>query len=47
MDDYTQHFHATKVPAGFQYNSAENQEWVGVDEIRSLIVKHVDSDFKV
>jgi len=47
MDDYTKHFHAIKVPAGFQYNSAENQEWVGVDEIRSLIVKHVDSDFKV
>ncbi len=47
MNDYTKHFNATKVPAGFQYNSAENQEWVGVDEIRSLIVKHVDSDFKV
>jgi len=47
MDEYTKHFHAIKVPAGFQYNSAENQEWVGVDEIRSLIVKHVDSDFKV
>lgn len=47
MDDYKKHFNAAKVPVGFQYNSAENQEWVGVDEIRSLIVKHVDSDFKV
>jgi len=47
MNDYTNHFNAIKVPAGFQYSSAENQEWVGVDEIRSLIIKHVDSDFKV
>ncbi len=47
MNDYINHFNAAKVPDGFQYNSAENTEWVGVDEIRSLIVKYVDSEFKV
>jgi UDP-N-acetylglucosamine 4,6-dehydratase (inverting) len=47
IDSYTKEFNASKVPIGFQYNSGENTEWVGVDEIRSLIIKHVDSDFKV
>ena len=47
IDSYIKEFNASKVPIGFQYNSAENQEWVGVDEIRSLIIKYVDSDFKV
>ena len=47
IDSFKKEFNASKVPIGFQYNSAENQEWVGVDEIRSLIIKYVDSDFKV
>ena len=47
IDSYIKEFNASKVPIGFQYNSAENQEWVGVEEIRSLIIKYVDSDFKV
>jgi FlaA1/EpsC-like NDP-sugar epimerase len=47
IDSYTKEFNANKVPIGFQYNSGENTDWVGVDEIRSLIIKHVDSDFKV
>jgi FlaA1/EpsC-like NDP-sugar epimerase len=47
IDSYTKEFNASKVPIGFQYNSGENTDWVGVDEIRSLIIKHVDSDFKV
>ena len=47
IDSFKKEFNASKVPIGFQYNSAENQEWVGVEEIRSLIIKYVDSDFKV
>jgi FlaA1/EpsC-like NDP-sugar epimerase len=47
MNDYIDHFNAAKVPVGFQYNSAENTEWVGVDEIRFLIKKHVDENFVV
>jgi UDP-N-acetylglucosamine 4,6-dehydratase len=35
------------VPIGFEYNSGANDEWVTVDEIRSLIKEHVDPDFEV
>jgi FlaA1/EpsC-like NDP-sugar epimerase len=45
--DWTENFKATKVPYGFKYNSATNPEWLSVDEIRSLIKKHVDPNFKV
>lgn len=47
IQDYIKHFKATIVPQGFQYNSGENKEWVGVDEIRKLIVEHVDASFTV
>jgi len=47
IDSFKKEFSASKVPIGFQYNSSENTDWVGVDEIRSLIIKYVDSDFKV
>ncbi|GAA4430969.1 hypothetical protein GCM10023188_18080 [Pontibacter saemangeumensis] len=45
--DFVSHFDAKKVPQGFRYNSGENTEWVGVDEIRELIEEHVDPSFKV
>jgi UDP-N-acetylglucosamine 4,6-dehydratase (inverting) len=45
LQEYIKHFNAKLVPQGFQYNSGENKEWVGVDEIRKLIVEHVDSSF--
>ena len=45
IDSYIKEFNASKVPIGFQYNSAENTDWVGVDEIRSLIKTHVDENF--
>lgn len=47
MDDFIKHNSAVKVKEGFQYNSGENDQWVGVEELRSLIVKHVDADFVV
>lgn len=47
MQDYVTHFNAKPVPQGFQYNSGENKEWVGVDEMRKLIKEHVDADFVV
>ncbi|MFT4753481.1 MAG: UDP-N-acetylglucosamine 4,6-dehydratase [Salibacteraceae bacterium] len=37
LDDYTKHFKAVKVPQGFCYNSGDNAEWVGVEELRELI----------
>lgn len=47
LEEYKKHFNAKSVPLGFQYNSGENKEWVGVEELRDLIIKHVDSEFKV
>lgn len=44
-----QHFltsnNATKVVDGFSYNSLNNTEWLTVEELRSLIKEHVDSNF--
>ncbi len=36
IDDYIAHFNAKAVKQGFQYNSGENNEFIGVDEIRKL-----------
>lgn len=44
---FTKHFNATRVPQGFSYNSGTNKEWVGVEEIRTLIKEHVDTAFEV
>lgn len=44
-----QHFltsnNATKVVDGFSYNSLNNTEWLTVEELRSLIKEHIDSNF--
>lgn len=44
---YLNHFNAKEVKPGFSYNSKENDRWVSVEEMRELIIKYVDSDFKV
>ncbi|MBI2722911.1 MAG: UDP-N-acetylglucosamine 4,6-dehydratase (inverting) [Bacteroidetes bacterium] len=45
--DYKKHFNAKPVEIGFQYNSGDNTEWVGVEELRKLIKENVDSNFSV
>lgn len=47
LDDFIQHFKAKKVTQGFQYNSGENDEWVSIEELRSLIIEHIDPTFKI
>jgi FlaA1/EpsC-like NDP-sugar epimerase len=47
LEEYIKTFTATKVPEGFKYNSGENTEWESIDSLRNLIVKHVDSSFRV
>lgn len=47
IDDFVNHFNASKVEHGFQYNSGENMEWDTVERLRELIVEHVDPTFKV
>ncbi len=46
-EDYMKHHKAKKVPFGFKYNSGTNDKWETVEGLRQLIVKHVDSTFKV
>ncbi|SIO49159.1 UDP-N-acetylglucosamine 4,6-dehydratase (inverting) [Chitinophaga niabensis] len=47
LDDFVKTFNATPVVQGFRYNSGENNEWVSVDEIRTLIKEHVDPAFTI
>ena len=42
---FVKEFNATKVPAGFCYNSGENTEWVSPEQMRTLIREHVDPKF--
>jgi UDP-N-acetylglucosamine 4,6-dehydratase (inverting) len=43
---YLEHFNATEVEKGFQYNSGKNDQWVSVEEMRELIRTYVYPDFK-
>ena len=47
LKEFIAEFKATSVKKGFTYNSADNDQWETPESIRELIVKHVDSDFKV
>ncbi|BAO75062.1 UDP-N-acetylglucosamine 4,6-dehydratase (inverting) [Winogradskyella sp. PG-2] len=46
-DEFISNFKAKLVPEGFAYNSGKNTEWESVESLRTLIKKHVDSNFKV
>lgn len=45
VEDYCVQTGASRVPQGFTYNSGTNEEWLGIDEIRSLVREHVDPNF--
>ena len=47
VDDWVAEFKATRVEQGFKYNSGSNNQWLSVEEIRDMIKRHVDSDFKI
>jgi len=47
LEEYIKFFSAKKVTEGFTYNSANNTEWVNVEQLRELIVKFVDPNFSV
>jgi len=45
--DYLKYYHGSKeVDPGFSYNSGTNSEWISVEQMRELIMKHVDPNFK-
>lgn len=45
LADFIRKFEAKKVPAGFNYTSGENTEWVDAGQLRTLINEHIDKDF--
>jgi UDP-N-acetylglucosamine 4,6-dehydratase/5-epimerase len=46
LDIYMENKNVTKVPVGFSYNSGENDQWLSIEEIRQLIRKNIDPNFK-
>jgi len=46
IESYARQRPAKQVPLGFAYNSGSNPDFLTVQQIRDLIVKHVDSNFK-
>ncbi|MCB0394707.1 MAG: polysaccharide biosynthesis protein, partial [Bdellovibrionales bacterium] len=46
-EKYISQFNAKPVTIGFKYNSLENNDWLTVDQARSLIKEHVDPNFRV
>lgn len=47
LADYIMHHGGRPVPFGFCYSSGENKEWLGVEDLRRLIVEQVDPKFEV
>jgi UDP-N-acetylglucosamine 4,6-dehydratase len=47
LGDFIKEHQASKVPAGFAYNSGENTEWETVEGLRDLIREHVDKSFSI
>lgn len=46
LDSFISMNKAKRVEEGFNYNSGENSDWVEAEELRDLIIKHVDHNFK-
>ena len=45
VEKFIQHFDGRRVPAGFHYDSANNDEWLDAVQIREEIRRHVDINF--
>ena len=45
LDEYKKEHNAIKVPLGFSYNSRDNEDWLGAEELQVLIKRHVDPNF--
>lgn len=46
LNRFIQHFNSKKVPDGFKYHSGENEEFLSIEQVRQLIVEHIDEHFK-
>lgn len=47
QDEWIKKFKAQKVKQGFKYNSGENTEWLTPEQLRELIIKHVDPSYRL
>jgi UDP-N-acetylglucosamine 4,6-dehydratase len=47
VDKFIKVFNGQRVPLGFYYDSANNEEWLDAEQIREEIRLHVDADFAV
>lgn len=47
FNDFITSFNAKKCSDGFRYNSGENTEWLGIEQLRTLLREHVDPHFAV
>ncbi|ALW87346.1 UDP-N-acetylglucosamine 4,6-dehydratase (inverting) [Hymenobacter sedentarius] len=47
VDKFIAEFNGKRVPLGFHYDSANNQEWLNAEQIRDEIRLHVDAHFAV
>jgi UDP-N-acetylglucosamine 4,6-dehydratase len=47
VDKFIEKFNGKRVPLGFQYDSANNEEWLDAEQIRDEIRLHVDAAFEV
>jgi FlaA1/EpsC-like NDP-sugar epimerase len=47
LQDFIKKFDAKKVPAGFNYSSGENTDWVDAAQLRQLIIDHIDPNFSI
>ncbi len=45
IDGYALESGGVRCTPGFRYNSGKNEEWLSVEELRALIVRHVDPAF--
>ena len=45
VDKFVAHFHGQRVPLGFHYDSANNNEWLDAAQIQEEIRRHVDASF--
>ncbi|UOQ70371.1 UDP-N-acetylglucosamine 4,6-dehydratase (inverting) [Hymenobacter cellulosilyticus] len=46
VEEFIKNFHGKRVPDGFYYDSANNEEWLTAEQIREEIRLHVDADFE-
>ncbi|UOQ51077.1 UDP-N-acetylglucosamine 4,6-dehydratase (inverting) [Hymenobacter cellulosivorans] len=46
VEEFIRNFRGKRVPDGFYYDSANNEEWLTAEQIREEIRLHVDADFQ-